>query len=361
MDKKYILMAAIIVLTLISCQDKAQKKQISNKKPSKEILASEDEDHGNSIDYDNTKVLETLYVTDRNGTEIKDHANDNSKTLGNYEYGEKLSVIEINENWLGVMDRITREYTTKDGTKISSNGWEKIYVARKAAGPISQVYLIQSDLNIIRYLTINQKTDFFEKGKPLNKYLKIELIDQELFDSKKNTSISFLVADTTEIKKTNGIIELKCANKIKKFIDKPDAEENREEYKYVGQIDFLNEYVITGSYWESSDYKLIDKNTGEQTSSFGEYPFISPDKKHVISIYANPYESTADLELYAINKNNKIDPVLNVSFKNWMPSEDLFWSTDNYLYVAVNGTSAYWTADGRLNNNYQYLRIKVLL
>jgi hypothetical protein len=44
-----------------------------------------------------------------------------------------------------------------------------------------------------------------------------------------------------------------------------------------------------------------------------------------------------------------------------MPSEDLFWSTDNYLYVAVNGTSGYWTADGRLNNNYQYLRIKVLL
>jgi len=257
------------------------------------------------------------------------------------------------------MDRITREYTKKDGTQVSSNGWEKIYIARKATGPISQVYLIQSDLNIITYLTKNHKTDFFEKGKPLNNDLKIELIDQKLFDSKKNTSVSFLTADTTEIKKTNGIIELKCINKTKKFIDKPDAEEDRAEYKYVGQIDFLNKYVMAGSYYESSDYTFVDKTTGENTSSFGEYPVISPDKKYIISIYANPYESTGDLELYRIN-NNKIDHVLNASFKNWMPAEDLFWSTDGYLYVAVNGTSSYWTENGSLNDHYQYLRIKVL-
>jgi hypothetical protein len=361
MKIKYIVTTAILLSVTIACHDKEQKKETTHKNKTKEIVVSEDEDHGNSIDYDLTKVLETIYVIDRKGTDIKDQADSNSKTLGTYEYGEKLSVIEINEDWLGIMDRITRKYTQKDGSQVTSNGWEKVYVSRKALGPISQVYLIESDLNLILWATINNKTEHFEKGKRLNDYLKIELIDQKVFDSKKNTSVSFLIADSSEVKKVNGVIELKCSNKIKKLIDKPDAEENREEYKYVGQIDFLNKYVVTGSYWESSDYKFFDKITGEESQSFGDYPVISPDKKNIICINANPYEETGDLELYSINNMNKIDAVLSVSFKNWMPGSDMFWSTDNYLYMTVNRSSSFWKEDGNINDKYQYLRIKVLL
>ena len=76
--------------------------------------------------------------------------------------------------------------------------------------------LMSADLNIISSLNINQKTEFFENGSPLTKYLYLELIDKSLFDSKKNTAVNFFVADTTAIQKRNGIIELVCKNKTVK-------------------------------------------------------------------------------------------------------------------------------------------------
>lgn len=357
MNKKHLIV--VIFLTLIACNDKKPKKEAPQRVARKEIVTSEQENQGNSINYDTTKVLETLYVIDRNGTNIKDKADNDSKTLGAYPYGAKLAVIEINEDWLGVMDRITREYKDKNGTEISSNGWEKIYVSRKSVGLLSEIQLIQSDLNIISSSTIKNKTDLFEKEKRLTDYLKIDLIDQKTFENKKNSSVNFLVADTNEIKKTKGIIELKCTNKIKRLIDKPNAEENRVEYEYIGQINFLNKYLVQGSYYESSDYNFFDKTTGELSQSFGEYPVISPDQKNIICIYANPYEDTGDLELYAIN-NGKIDQILGVSFNHWMPGKDIFWGSDNYLYLTATPTASFWREDGNLNDKFQYLRIKLL-
>lgn len=80
MGKKHILIATAIISLLTSCKE--QKKEVSKKNTVEEIVISDVEDPGNSIDYDKTKVLETLYVIDRNGTEIKDQADENSKTLG---------------------------------------------------------------------------------------------------------------------------------------------------------------------------------------------------------------------------------------------------------------------------------------
>ena len=164
------------------------------------------------------------------------------------------------------------------------------------------------------------------------------------------------------IKIKNGIIELKCQNKTFKFIDKPDAEEERQEFYYAGQIEFLNQYIIGGSYWESLDYRFIDKTSGEETAIFAEFPYISPDKKNIICIYTNPYETTADLELYSIS-NNKTKHIMSVSFKNWMPTVEtgeMYWGIDGYLYLTVNHVNSFWTADGHLNEKCQYIRIKIL-
>jgi hypothetical protein len=87
------------------------------------------------------------------------------------------------------------------------------------------------------------------------------------------------------LKKKKGIIELKCQAKVKKIIDKPDAEESMQVFNYVGQFEFLNKYLIGGSYYEGLDYKFVDKSSGEVTQTFGEYPNISADKKHIICIY----------------------------------------------------------------------------
>lgn len=355
-----------LLFTFFSCNNSEQssekKVQDTIVEPAVAVVeAVNEENEGNQINYDETKVLREVYVISRSGTEIKQEAATSAKTLGRYEYGAKLEVIEDTKEWLGVRDRITREYTKND-TKIESTAWEKVYVLKTATGPINGIALVPSDLNIISLLTINGKTENIENGRALNRFLKIELVDKTFFESKRNSAVNYLLADTNEVKKKNGVIELKCQAKIKRYVDKPDAEEDRQVYKYEGQIGCLNQYLISGSYYESSDYILVDKSTGEQTHSFVEFPNISPDKKHILAIYANPYETTADLELYSID-DRKIKPVMSASFKNWMPNiepGDMFWSSDTYLYVAVNHAKSFWKQDGSLNNQCQYIRIKVL-
>lgn len=352
-----------LLLTIFSCNNSGQANEKTVQSSVSDTLTTENV--GNEIDYDKTKVLQSIYVVDRKGTEFKQQADENSQTLGTYEFGAKLDVIEETEVWYGVRDRITREFLRSE-SKIESTGWEKVYVLKSKTGSINEITLVPSDLNVISSLTTNQKTENFETGKQLNGYLKIELIDKQQFEGMKNSSVSYLLADTTETKKKNGIIELKCQNTIKKYIDKPDGEPNdettRRVFNYVGQFAFLNKYLIGGSYYEGLDYKLIDKTSGKETHTFGEYPNISADKKHIICIYTNPYETTADLELYSID-NKQIKHTMSASFKNWMPTIELgemFWSTDSYLYLTVNHVNSFWKQDGNLNDKCQYIRIKIL-
>jgi len=49
-----------------------------------------------------------------------------------------------------------------------------------------------------------RKKTFLKREKPLHTDLKIELVDQKLFDNKKIQMFCFLLADTIEIKKKNG-------------------------------------------------------------------------------------------------------------------------------------------------------------
>lgn len=354
---------SIFLLTIFSCNNSVKTNEKTVQNSVSDTLTIENA--GNKVDYDKTKVLQSIYIVDRQGAEFKQQADENSKTLGTYEYGAKLDVIEVTEKWFGVLDRITREFL-RNGSKIESTGWEKVYVLKSTAGSINEITLIPSDLNIISSLTINQKTETFVEGKQLNIYFKIELIDKQQFDKMKNSSVSYLLPDTTVTKKKNGIIELKCQNTIKKYIDKPDGEAYDETsmqvFNYIGQFGFLNKFLIGGSYYEGLDYKFIDKTSGEETQTFGEYPNISADKKHIICIYTNPYETTADLELYSID-DNQINHVMSASFKNWMPTfgqGEMFWSTDGYLYLTVNHVNSFWKQDGNLNDKCQYIRIKIL-
>ncbi|UKJ08594.1 hypothetical protein [Solitalea lacus] len=221
--------------------------------------------------------------------------------------------------------------------------------------------LTSQDLNMVSFLQEGEKLEHYKDGKPLKQYLELEVIDQSLFEAKKVSSVDFLLADTLALTKNDGVIELICKKNTVQYVDKPDAEEDRQVYNYVGQIEFLNKYVISGSYWEDSDYKLIDKTSGE-SETFGDYPFISADKKSIVCIKPNPYETTGDLELYSIN-NGKMKFIMGASFTNWMPAteEDVaFWSTDGYFYFVAFHSKEFWHQDGKLNAQYQYLRLKVL-
>ncbi|MBP6557897.1 MAG: hypothetical protein KA213_05985 [Flavobacterium sp.] len=224
----------------------------------------------------------------------------------------------------------------------------------------NKTVLIQSDLNIITYLTEKDSTIYYNEDESLAKYFSIELIDQKLYSVKKKKAISFLLADTLAHKKTNGIITLLCQKKTVTFTDLPSEEETHRVYEYIGQINLLNAYVVYGMYWEDYDFTLIDKTSGERTTSFVNYPNIAADKKKIICLGANVYENITDMDFFVIDKN-KTTNVTSVGFKYWMSAgeiTDMFWSNDGYFYLPVLASNNFWKPDGNLNDQWQYIRIK---
>ncbi|MFD2287113.1 SH3 domain-containing protein [Pedobacter petrophilus] len=286
--------AILIAFALFGCHTPQKEKATSDTVTVATPILKETKNQipkTNSLDYDRIKVIRQVFVIMKQGIPLREATSEQANILGHAEYGEMLDVVEDLGDWIAVRGRIGRNYVKDDGTRVESSGWEKVYVARNETGTLDEIQLTQSDLNMITSTNINQKSDFFEKGKPLTTHLRLELINQSVFETQKSNIVDFLLADTNVIIKKNGITTLPTANKPVKIKDKP-GEEDREEYKYFGQIEHLNQYLVEGSYYESHDFKFFDKTSGKETQVFADYPHISSNRKNIISIYGNPYDST---------------------------------------------------------------------
>ena len=309
-----------------------------------------------------TPVLMELYVINRAGAVGRQLPKDTGEKLKSYMFGDKLEVIEDAKGWYGIKAMMHREYEDDEGRQVAADQEEKIYIKKSEVGTLDKVVLIADDLNILSYSNIGEKYAGVENGKPLDNILIFELIDKSLFEKKRALAVNFLSTDSAKVKKENGVLSIPTAKETVKLVDIDTDNDSEARFKYTGQIDFLNQYVIFGQFWESSSYIMFDRITGKQTQDFIEYPYISPDKQYIIAVYANPYdEPRTDLELYRI-QNKKITPIMSAGFKNWMPIEepkDIFWAKDGYLYLAVTHSAAFWKENGSLNDTYQYIRIKV--
>lgn len=361
----YIFSSIILSLTTFSYHSAVASQNVIidlNKPISAALLAQYNRD-GIEIDYDDTTVLKQVYVTAKDGAIARQLPSGAARKVKSYAFGEKLEVIEDNKEWYGIKAMVHREYEDDEGRHVSANQEEKVYIKKSDVGTFDKVVLTAEDLNILAYLSVGEDYESFEDGKALNDYLKIELIDKAFFEKKRPLAVDFLSKDES-IKKRNGVISIPTAGKVVTFTDKNVDNDGYQIFEYVGQIAPLNQYLVSGGYWESGDYKMIDKNSGETTQTFIDYPHISPNKKYIISAYTNPYEQYTDLELYRI-KGTDIIPIMGAGFMHWMPMEepkDIFWARDGYLYLAVTHSAAFWKENGNfndLNDTFQYIRIKV--
>jgi hypothetical protein len=304
-----------------------------------------------STDFSKVKVLRVLYVLKRSGLDYKELPIRDARTLGRLEYGDQLEVIKDTNDWLGV-----REYTER--------GLACVYVKKAEAGPITKNTVSPSDLMVAKF---SEKIN-------LSKILEIKLISKSEYLFNKDKSSKYFFNDTVLFKKKKGVLRLKIRDGFKVFNDLPTESEEKtgkynEEYSahynYIGQYQFLNEFLVSGDYYENSDFEFVNKSNGKIDKTFTEFPFVSFDKKHIVVIYSNPYDLTADLELFSIN-NEKIIRVMSASFSNWMPAlskdsdkNEIFWGTDNCIYTRVVHSKAFWNENGGYNDNYQYLKIRI--
>jgi hypothetical protein len=219
---------------------------------------------------------------------------------------------------------------------------------------------VNAKLSMISSWYINDNYMDLPEDSVLRKHFKIEWITKTEYEAKQKTRVNLLIRDTTKFKKSKGVLRLTTGAGTRTFRDKTSDDEDKMEHKYEGQIPALNMFVISVSYWEHMTYNFVSKKDGALISVFSALPILSPDKKKMISIYADPYETDAEITTYTVGKGYK--NIVLARFPNWMPGADdlIFWGADGKLYLPFQVTEDFWKEDGNLNTDYRYMRITML-
>ncbi|GAA3921745.1 hypothetical protein GO495_01510 [Chitinophaga oryziterrae] len=112
----------------------------------------------------------------------------------------------------------------------------------------------------------------------------------------------------------------------------PKHDDSYTEYTYTGYLPDIKQYGIFGTYYESTDFLLVDQTTGVTTHTWGA-PIISPDKKYFLCpSYDLEAGFTANgFQLYSY-VNGTITPVGEIELDNWGPGQ-VKW-IDNNTFVA---------------------------
>ena len=324
-----------------------QKDSAASKHPKTEKI-------GNPIDYNKEPTIKEVYVTTRDSIDFYEEANDKSTRLGKLPYAEKVEVVQELNSWYGIKQRTQRKYK-RNGEDIILWQWEKLFIKKEQTGDISQIKLNYKDL-----ITTEDK-------KPLKK-INIRFVTKDEYLAQKANAVNF-IDTTTTIKKVKGKLRLpcqECKNKYITYIDSlaPKYDDNRIEHTYIGEIPFLNQYLISTTYYEDWDYTLIDKTTGKKVY-LPASPYITPDKQHLIILFDNVWESITEFSLYSIDEANKIKQVFSTTFTQWAlvldekDREQVFMGSDGNLYAKVIYTSVRWDQKGHYNPRGQYICISL--
>ncbi len=290
---------------------------------------------GNLVDAFSTEVLYTAYVINPDGMNYWEKQDSINQAFGKLIYGGKIEVIEELNDWIAIKIRINRTLNVS-GSFIARFADEKMFVLKKDIGKLSEIKVPIDQIKKISSKTINNSKTVFEENTFLDSLFHFEYVNKEEYEAQKNNSENLIVKNE-EIKKENGLLKLKLKNGTKEFQDNPSFNDNIQIFSFLGEVSFLNSFAISCMLYESIEYKFINKETGEFKAEFNDYPKISPDKKHIISLYSSVYEKMTLLTFYSIEKETIVKQV-EYEFPNWFSSikhDKIFWSKNNELYLPL--------------------------
>ena len=216
----------------------------------------------------------------------------------------------------------------------------------------SNYKLSQDDLLTINYYdsTYREKVN----GDTLSNYINIEFITKEEFNRNKINKENYFYRDTLAIRKDNGVIRLNCIDTVVEYIDNNEDGELFCLYEYFGQIPIINKYLVLGYFYEMFGCSLVDKDSGKETVLYN-YPLISPNKKHIISLSYDPYGAITYFQLFLI-EGNDINLITELYFSKWKTTQkdNFFWGKDNSFYSEVSHIENYQDI-----NDIYYIKISI--
>ena len=236
------------------------------------------------------------------------------------------------------------------------------YIEKNNVGNWESLKALITDEMLTRNIDIN--------GKPndsIAKYLAITQISYEEYQEALKDKVDFLIEDTLSIVKKNGKLTFPCQHKTVYLKDQPDDFENpfSTTYAYVGNMPALNQYLVFENSEDFYAYIFIDKTTGKQTE-FQRFPFLSTDKKYIITVGRAYEDLVGIISLYRIEslKPFKINVLVDESTKWWaaydyFDKQPIFFSKNGYLYASMNVIANFFDEKNELNPQRMYIKIKI--
>ena len=273
------------------------------------------------------------------------------------------------EKELYVIDKEEREdyYLFGEKIKISAEGTEFYktnrgdYIKKKDVGDWNTLKTKITGDDLTKNVDINGNSNDH-----ISKCLSIDQISYEEYQEALRNKIDFLIEDTLAIVKKNGKLTFPCEHKTVYLKDQSNSVEEpfSTTYAYVGNIPILNQYLVFEDSEDFYAYIFIDKTTGKQTD-FERFPFLSPDKKYIITIGRAYEDLVGIISLYRIKsiKPFVIETLVNEDTKWWaaydFDKEPIFFSKNGSLYAPMNVIPNFFDEHNNPNKQRMYIKIGI--
>ena len=273
------------------------------------------------------------------------------------------------EKELYVIDKEEREdyYLFGEKIKISAEGTEFYktnrgdYIKKKDVGDWNTLKTKITGDDLIKNVDINGNSN-----DSISKYLSIDQISYKEYQEALRNKIDFLIEDTLAIVKKNSKLTFPCEHKTVYLKDQSDSVEDpfSTTYAYVGNVPILNQYLVFEDSEDFYAYIFIDKTTGKQTD-FERFPFLSPDKKYIITIGRAYEDLVGTISLYRIKsiKPFVIETLVNEDIKWWatydFDEDPIFFSKNGSLYAPMNVIPNFFDEHNNPNKQRMYIKIGI--
>ncbi|AUC81925.1 hypothetical protein [Lacinutrix sp. Bg11-31] len=316
-------------------------------------------------DYYNTvrfeKPIANKYVISRNGLNIRQ---ENGTVDGKYNNGDLVNII-------GYTDEVIE---VEDEGKIIKGRWAivqwrdggttlKRYVFEGFLGNLEDVIIYEDQICVGSKLSEATRYNIKEADiECLTEYLDFEVISKASFNALKSIKNEFSTINPAVLIKDNEdkTQDITLPIKDSVIVYKSKVGYSNATHGYYGDIDFLNQYLMHHVYPKAEDafFSFVDRSTGKETYSFADYPYVSLDKKKIVSFTFDVYEEQFFIEIYKINQDKSIVLENAFYFVHWLKTHqnEVKWISNTEFAIEIVNQNIW---NGSAIKNPQYLKIKL--
>ncbi|MFD0864177.1 hypothetical protein ACFQ1M_18320 [Sungkyunkwania multivorans] len=282
---------------------------------------------------------EIKYVQALNGLNVRD---ENGHKIGKLNYGDKVEIIKYTPKKLTVID--------SDKTIVGN----VVEICNYESGSYKRRYVFDG------YLVADEELRLFDS--------QLDLCDPpQSFTILRDVNRSIIATDhidfSKKFPKVKDEIRLPLTSGEEMVLkNKTGSIESREAYSYVGFVKPFNAYLIEGGYYEEGDFFFVDRASGEITTRFPSYPYISPDRKTIVCFYFDPYLEQSKLYIYKESDANRFMLKKEIDIKFWTQNlvhTNLKWTSNNSFIINITPIAAVWNNKGDYNTAYSELHIEL--